>query len=161
MGDAFSSCLGPPIPDFSGTWRLDVDKSDTPEKLMEAQGLSWIAQKASSLAQGVSNVTHDIKHDKSAKKMTIMVTSTIKSVTINLSVDGSEADIQTEEADIIKGKTLWKNGMVITEGTGEKGSLKLCRQLLSPTEMKLDTFFKKGDKEATMICYFKKDVKVP
>eukprot|EP00916_Digyalum_oweni_P016513 GHVL01027084.1.p1 GENE.GHVL01027084.1~~GHVL01027084.1.p1 ORF type:complete len:235 (-),score=39.01 GHVL01027084.1:597-1301(-) len=146
----------PPIYDFSGIWRLDVDNSESPEKLTAVQGYPWLAP-----FTGVSSnkhYTHIIEHNLRQNRMKIKVTSRVKRLHMDILVDGSIQNIQTEEAGVILAKALWNGQEVVIEGGSEKGHLEVRRQLINQNRLKLTTVFTntKGD-VGSMIRYFYRD----
>eukprot|EP01066_Platyproteum_vivax_P008696 Platyproteum_vivax@DN3709_c0_g1_i1.p1 len=147
----------PPVPDFSGTWKLDVERSDNPEKLMEAQGLSYAARKAGSSLFSFNKVTHEIYHNTRANRMIIEVTSRIKKSPIELVLDGTPHVIESEEAGWIRATCKWNGKVLELVGSGELGTLKVMRSLDNFEWMKVVTDFTNTQGvTGTMTRYFQK-----
>jgi len=84
-----SAFAGDP-PDFSGTWVLDIDASDSPDEYLKAQGASLLERKA------VSSMVVTLTIAQTPEKVTVNVSSAVKS---DLQEQVMDNTVRTETTD--------------------------------------------------------------
>ncbi len=77
--------------DFSGTWSLDRDASDSPEPLLKAQGVGWMKRKAAAGMDVTQNITHQ------GDKLTIETVTSARTKTDTLQVDGETRTVEGDK----------------------------------------------------------------
>lgn len=116
--------------DFTGTWELDLDASDSVEAIMKAQGRSWAERKIADNLVVTQTIT------QSAETMVVEVTSTVKDKREVLKLDGSEEVKKTDDAGSVVSRTFWQAGgtqlvteNIMTLADGAKVNMVLTRFL--------------------------------
>jgi len=94
--------------DLGGTWQLDRSASDSPDELLQAQGVGWLKRKA---AAGMS-VTLIITH-LGDDKVKIETVSSARTKTDTLEIDGEVRDVEGERGTA-KVRHEWKGEVLVT-----------------------------------------------
>jgi len=95
-------------PDFSGTWVLDVDASDSPDDFLKLQGVSMLERKA------VARIVVTLTIDQTPEKVSVGVSSAVKTETQEQVMDGT-VRTQTTDTGPAQVKHYWSDeGAMIT-----------------------------------------------
>lgn len=115
-------------PEFTGTWRLDLDASEPLDALLEVQGRSWIERK---VARSM-NVTQKIR--QAGDTITIAVESALRTKVDVFAIGGPWEERTTDELGRVRVKTEWnadgkrlvvRNEAKLKDGT--EGELRISR----------------------------------
>lgn len=95
-------------PDFTGTWVLDVDASDSPDDFLKMQGVSMLERKA------VARIVVTLTIEQTPETVTVGVSSAVKTETQEQVMDGT-VRTQTTDTGPAQVKHYWSDeGAMIT-----------------------------------------------
>lgn len=115
--------------DFTGTWELDLEASDSMEEILKAQGRSWAERKAA----GNMSVTQRITQTKD--QMTIAIDSVANKSTEVLRLDGTAETKETPKMGTVQTHTSWDGDSVLVTvvdmklSDGDPATMVMRRQL--------------------------------
>ena len=117
-------------PDFTGTWKIDLEASDPLDALLEVQGRSWIERKAARAMKVTQRIT------QTADSITIAVESVLRTKTDTFAIGGPWEERDTDELGRVRVRTEWsedgvrlvvRNEAKLKDGT--QGELRISRWL--------------------------------
>jgi len=128
-------------PDYSGTWVLDIDASDSPDEYMKAQGASLLERKA------VANIVVTLTIAQTPEKVSVNVSSAVKTELQEQVMDNT-VRTQTTDTGPAQVKHYWgdsgemisvmsvanKDGEPITQVTSRTVSGATMTQVISVTK---------------------------
>ena len=126
-------------PDFSGVWVLNLDKSDSVDAILKAQGRSWPERK---IADSIT-VTQTIT--QTPELMTVHITSSVTDRVDRLKLDGTTETKETDRLGTVKTRTFWSDdGKILTSVTtmtlsdGTKADMHAIRHLTPEGALRQD-----------------------
>lgn len=116
-------------PDFSGTWRLDLDASDLPEDMMKAQGLSWLERRMARSAKVTQRIVQE------PERLLLHIDNPLGARDETLPIGGAWEEKERKRAGQVRTRTYWSPGgeALVTESELHLKDGTPARLLLSRT----------------------------
>lgn len=96
--------------DLSGTWQLDRKASDSPEELLQAQGVGFMKRKAAAGLDVTQNITQE------GDQLTIQTVTSANTKTDTIEVDGETRSVQGKRGTA-KVRHEWRGEVLVTTST--------------------------------------------